>query len=141
MDNIEEYIQKNKIKANALIFRDWEEFLRILYESDRRVEMIVWYEYCRINEQLIGMGGYIDIDNKGFMWAETQFFETDLQDRSCDEILDYISKMREKYSEYDYTLNFICAEFFVSLLTYDEKFDILYTSKGTAISGFPFGMG
>lgn len=101
MDNIEEYIQKNKIKANALIFRDWEEFLRILYESNRRVEMIVWYEYCRINEQQIGMGGYIDIDNKGYMWAETQLFESDLQDRSCNEILDYISKMREEYSKYD----------------------------------------
>lgn len=51
MDNIlEEYIQKNK-KANALIFRAWEECLHILYKSDRRVEMIVWYEYCRINEQ------------------------------------------------------------------------------------------
>lgn len=102
MDNIlEEYIQKNKIKANALIFRAWEEFLHILNKSDRRVEMIVWYEYCRINEQQIGMGGYIDIDNKDFMWAETQLFETDLQNRSCDEILDYISKVREKYSEYD----------------------------------------
>lgn len=100
MDNIEEYIQKNK-KADTLIFRDWEEFLRILYRNDRRVEMIVWYEYCRINEQQIGMGGYIDIDNRGFMWAETQFFEADLQDWSCNEILDYISKMREKYSEYD----------------------------------------
>ena len=96
---IEQYIQNNKIKANALIFRNWKDFLRILYQNDGRVEMIIWYEYCRINEQQIGMGGYIDTENKGFMWAETQLLETDLQDKSCNEILDYISKIREEYSK------------------------------------------
>jgi len=99
---IEQYIQNNNIpKTNALIFRNWKNFLHILYQNNCRVEIIVWYEYCRINEQQIGMGGYIDTENKGFMWAETQLFETDLQDKSYNEILDYISKMRNKYSKYD----------------------------------------
>ncbi len=103
MDRIvEQYIQKYKIpKTNSLIFQDWKEFLQILYQNNGRVEMIVWYEYCRINEQQIGMGGYIDVDNQGFMLAETQLYETDLQEKTLNEILEYISKIRQEYSNYN----------------------------------------
>ena len=100
--NVERYIQKHKVSdSNALIFRDWEEFLHILYQNNGRVEMIVWYGYCKINEQQIGMGGYIDIENKGFMWAETPLFEINLQKNSLNEILEYILKVRNEYSNYD----------------------------------------
>lgn len=99
---VEQYIQKYKIsKCNALIFRDWEKFLHILYQNNGRVEMIIWYEYCMINEQQIGMGGYIDFENKGFMWAETQLFKTDLREKSMNEILEYILKVRKEYSNID----------------------------------------
>lgn len=98
--SIEQYIQKHKINANALIFRDWESFLHILYQNNGRVEMIIWYEYCRINEQQIGMGGYIDMENNGFMWAETQLFESGLHEKPINEILEYISKMRKEYPDY-----------------------------------------
>lgn len=91
--SIEQYIQKHKINANALIFRDWESFLHILYQNNGRVEMIIWYEYCRINEQ--------QIENNGFMWAETQLFESGLHEKPINEILEYISKMRKEYSDYD----------------------------------------
>ncbi len=47
------------------------------------------------------MGGYIDSENQGFMWAETQFFKTDMQEKSLDEILDYIFATKQEYSEYD----------------------------------------
>lgn len=103
MDRIvEQYIQKYKIsKANSLIFRDWKEFLQILYQNNGRVEMIIWYEYCKINEQQIGMGGYIDAENQDFMLAETQLFETDLQEKTLNEMLEYISKIRKEYSNYN----------------------------------------
>lgn len=99
---VEQYIQKYKIsKCNALIFRDWEKFLHILYRNNGRVEMIIWYEYCMINEQQIGMGGYTDSENKDFMWAETRLFETDLQEKSMNEILEYILKVKKEYSNID----------------------------------------
>lgn len=63
--------------------------------------MIVWYGYCKINEQQIGMGGYSDTQNKGLMRAETQLFETDLQEKSLNEILEYISEVKNKYSNYN----------------------------------------
>ena len=100
--NVERYIQKHKVTvSNTLIFREWEEFLHILYQNNERVEMIVWYEYCKINEQQIGMGGYADTENEDFMWAETELFEADLQEKSLNEILEYILKMRKEYSNYD----------------------------------------
>lgn len=50
-DEIKKYIQEHKVlKSNTLIFRDWEEFLHKLYLNNGRIEMIIWYEYCRINE-------------------------------------------------------------------------------------------
>ncbi len=99
---VEQYIQKHRIsKANSLIFRDWNEFLQILYQNNGRVKMIIWYEYCRINEQQIGMGGYIDTENQGFMLAETQLFEANLQEKNLNEILEYISKIRKEYSNYN----------------------------------------
>ncbi len=99
---IEQYIKNNKVsESNALIFRNWKDFLHILFQNNGQVEMIVWYEYCRINNQQIGMGGYIDSENQGFMWAETQLFKTDMQEKSLDEILDYISATKQEYSEYD----------------------------------------
>lgn len=53
---LEQYIQNHKVStADILIFRDCEEFLNVLFFNNCRVEMIVWYEYCRINEQKIGM--------------------------------------------------------------------------------------
>lgn len=99
---IKQYIENNKVsESNALIFRNCEDFLHILFQNNSHVEMIVWYEYCRVNEQRIGMGGYIDSENQGFMWAETQFFEADMQKKSLNEILDYISETKQEYPEYD----------------------------------------
>ena len=99
---LEQYIQKHKVSsANFLVFRDWEEFLNILFLNNGHVEMIIWYEYCRINEQQIGMGGYIDEEQRGYMWAETDIYEVDLQKKSMNEILEYISEIRKKYADYD----------------------------------------
>ena len=54
---LKQYIDEHKVKGHdVLIFRDGgDEFLKLLYECGGRVSMIVWYEYCRINEQRMGM--------------------------------------------------------------------------------------
>ncbi|MBQ8568219.1 MAG: hypothetical protein IJ446_03280 [Oscillospiraceae bacterium] len=101
-EQVSRYIQKHKaVDSDALIFQDWENFLNTLYLNNGHISMIIWYEYCRINEQKIGMGGYADKENREYMWAETQLFETDMQERTLNEILEYISEMRDKYSCYD----------------------------------------
>jgi len=98
---VEQYIQTNKIpKTDALIFRNWREFLQILYHNNGCVEMIIWYEYCKISEQQIGSGGYIDVENQDYMWAETQIYESNMQKKTLNEILEYISKIQKEYSDY-----------------------------------------
>lgn len=47
------------------------------------------------------MGGYIDEEKRGYMWAETDIYEVDLQKKSMNEILEYISEIRKKYADYD----------------------------------------
>ena len=102
MDRIvEQYIKAHKIKANAMIFRDWEAFLRFLYQHNGRVISILWYEHCQINEQQLGMGGFLDEDCKGCMWAETQIFENNLQEKPLHEILAYIAQIRAEYADCD----------------------------------------
>lgn len=62
---LEEYILKHKVTvSNMLLFRDWEAFLKRLFAANGRVEMIIWYEYCRINAQKIGMGGFKTITHR-----------------------------------------------------------------------------
>jgi len=107
---LEEYIVKHKVTvSNTLLFRDWEAFLKRLFAANGRVEMIVWYEYCRINAQKIGMGGYKDPVNNGCMWAETPIYQNHLQGESMEEILEYICKVREAYPDCDlYPEFYIC---------------------------------
>ena len=100
--DIEEYIKTHSVAAEGVcIFREWNDFLDVVYNNGESVHMIVWYEYCRIKEQRIGMGGYRDNEDPGYMWAETQIFETDLESKSCDEIKKYISETRNRYAQYD----------------------------------------
>lgn len=106
-----EYIKQNRVCGEE-IFRDWREFLNVLYENGDRVVMIVWFEYCKISEQYkpLGGGGYRDVQNPGYMWAETQIFETGFEDKSLEEILKYIEGVRNEYREYDLYPSFYLEE-------------------------------
>ena len=68
------------------------EFVELLFDNGGVVEMIVWFDYCKIEKQseLLGAGGYIDKKNSDYMWAETQIYETGLETKSLKEILEYI---------------------------------------------------
>ena len=109
-DQLEHYIKMHKVSsADFLVFQNWEGFLSILFSNNGHVDMIVWYEYCKINEQKIGMGGYRDEKHLGYMWAETPFFETDLRQKSYEDIRAYIIDMKEKYTNFN-----LYPEFYIS---------------------------
>ena len=97
---IEKYIHEHKV-CGADIFPNPEEFLQILFENGGHVQMIVWYDYCKIAEQhkSLGSGGYRDLQNVEYMWAETPFYENELSGKSLGEILDYISEIRNQYTD------------------------------------------
>ena len=101
-EKVEKYIHENKV-CGAYIFRNWEEFLHILFENNECVKMIVWYDYCKIAEQhkSLGNGGYRDLQNTDYMWAETPLYEIELYSKSLEEILDYISEIRKQHPDYN----------------------------------------
>ena len=72
--------------------------------------LLTIHDWCAIMPIIkIGMGGYIDEENKGFMWAETQIYGVGMQDKSLSDILEYISKTRIDNSGYDlYPEFYIC---------------------------------
>lgn len=46
--------------------------------------MIVWFEYIEISQQRnsLGYGGYKDVQNEGYMWAETMIYDSELKEKT-----------------------------------------------------------
>ncbi|MBO4697191.1 MAG: hypothetical protein J5643_07940 [Lachnospiraceae bacterium] len=105
--DVEKYIEEHAF-CSELIFRDWEEFLNILYANGRNVSAVLWWDYCRIEKQAdsLGSGGYKDPKNPGYMYAETQFYEDGFETMTLPEILEYIQSMRAKYPDADLVPSF-----------------------------------
>ena len=95
---IDKYIDNHKVCGDN-IFNNEMEFLNVLYSYQGKVEVIVWFEYCKISEQekSLGGGGWIDKQNPEYMWAETPIYEVDFQDKTLNEVLDYIKRIRSEY--------------------------------------------
>ena len=110
-DELSRYIAENKV-CSELIFRDPKKFLDVLFANGGKVEGIVWFDYCKISEQgkSLGSGGYIDKQNSGYMWAETQIFEYPLTDKSLEEVLEYMDGVRREYNVYDLYPSFDITE-------------------------------
>lgn len=106
-----EYIKQNRV-CGENIFRNWREFLNVLYENGDRADIIVWFDYCKVTEQhkSLGGGGYRDTQNPEYMWAETQIFENGFGDKSLEEILEYIESVRNEHREYDLYPSFYIKE-------------------------------
>ncbi len=88
---MEKYINDNRVCPDW-IFRDWKDFLRVLFECGGSVEEILWFEYVSMEKQKesLGGGGYEDPANPGYMWAETMILDRDLGQKSLLEVSGYI---------------------------------------------------
>ena len=103
MDNrLEKYIEENRV-CSDLIFRNWSEFIELLFASGGFVDEILWFEYVLIDKQQdsLGGGGYGDKDNPEYMWAETMIYDKNLKHCSLEEIQSHIEKTVEKYKPHD----------------------------------------
>ena len=47
----------------------------------------------------MGMGGYADTENDGFVWAETQLFMNVPKNSPPEEVRAYIAQIRRRYPE------------------------------------------
>lgn len=94
-DALKVYISNNYV-CSELIFREWEDFLDILFDSGGRVKEILWFEYVQIDRQKesLGCGGYLDHQNPDFMWAETMIHDQNLENKSLSTIKEHINDVK-----------------------------------------------
>ena len=97
-----EYMDQNKV-CSELLFRDWDEFLELLYSSGGFVKEILWFEYVLIDKQMesLGGGGYQDKINPEHMWAETMIYDKQLEHKSLVEIKGYINQTIRSYKPHN----------------------------------------
>ena len=98
MQRLEKYIEQNKV-CSDLIFRDWNEFLDLLFDNGGTVNEILWFEYVLKEKQQdsLGSGGYIDKANPEYMWAETMIYDKALGTKSLAEIKEHIASTIKLY--------------------------------------------
>ena len=53
---LEKYIEENRV-CSDLIFRNWSEFVELLFECGGFVNEILWFEYVLIDKQKDSLGG------------------------------------------------------------------------------------
>lgn len=106
-----EYIEKHKVYSDY-IFDDWEEFLEVLYSQGGYVEGVLWFEYVRIDEQVnsLGGGGYKDVVNPEYMYAETYIYENGMEGKSLLEVKSYIESVITSYPQNHLIPSFFIAE-------------------------------
>ena len=82
---------------------DWESFLDLLYAEGGRISAILWWDYCDTSQHLVsvGSGGYRDPDNERYVYAETRFYKNGLEEKTLDEIKEYIDRERKEGFQHD----------------------------------------
>jgi len=95
---IKQYIEQNQA-CDDLIFRDWNDFLELLFSCGGAVKEILWFEYILIanHTNSLGGGGYRDIKNPDYMWAETMIYDKELEGKSLSEIKKHIESTINSY--------------------------------------------
>ena len=98
---VKDYIAEQSFCSDYL-FKDWEAFLKLLYEEGGRIDSILWWDHCKKEEQplSVGMGGYTDPADSEYMYAETQFFEDCLETKTLKEIMEYIMNVKASGMRY-----------------------------------------
>ena len=100
-EKLKQYIEENKVCSENM-FRDWTAFLELLFAQGGCVESILWFEYVRISEQKnsLGAGGYQDKNNPKYMYAETNIYQTGLENKTLVEVTEYIQSTFATYSDH-----------------------------------------
>ena len=108
---IEKFIAENSV-CSDFIFRNWKEFLNILFENGGCVESILWFEYTPVEKQAesLGGGGFADRDNPEYMWAETMIYDKNLSGKTLSEIVSHIEKVISENRPHNLVPSFFITE-------------------------------
>ena len=99
---VKDYILEHSFCPEYL-FKDWDCFLKLLYAEGEQINSIFWWDYCKKEEHKlsVGSGGYIDPEDSEYIYVETQLYEEGLEAKTLDEIMEYITSVRENGLQYD----------------------------------------
>lgn len=88
---VQDYIAAYRLCPENL-FEDWESFVDLLYSNGGRVSYILWFEHVAITQRAasIGYGGYPDQKNSGYMYAETDLQQTQMEGMTLSQVKEYI---------------------------------------------------
>ena len=98
---VQNYINDHAF-CSEYLFADWETFVDLLYSEGGRISSILWWDHCRKSQmhESVGSGGYRDPENDEFVYAETQLYEEGLEEKTLDEIKEYIDRVRSAGFQY-----------------------------------------
>ena len=95
---ISNYIKQHSV-CSELLFPNWHEFLTLLFSCKGHICSIAWFEYVEISKQKesLGSGGYKDLKNPDYMWAETAIFDDNLEECSLLALVEHIQTTIDKH--------------------------------------------
>lgn len=98
---VKDYIAEQSFCSDYL-FKDWEAFLKLLYEEGGRINAILWWDHCKKEEHhlSVGMGGYTDLEDSEYVYAETPLFEEGLETKTLKEITEHIMNVKSSGLRY-----------------------------------------
>ncbi|MCR5369892.1 MAG: hypothetical protein K6E83_04220 [Clostridium sp.] len=136
---VRQYIDGHKLCAEY-IFRDWEEFLDLLYAEGGKLSFICWWDHCLRTEQFRspGRGGYIDKENPEYMFAETALGKDGLENVPLAEIRDYVRMVIGNYPECELVPSFYPENDEMSLSGYDNKYVRITDVDGEVFEGIAY---
>ena len=115
---IQNYID-NHAFCSEYLFKDWEDFLDLIYAEGYRISSILWWDHCLKSQhhESVGSAGYNDPENSDFIYAETQLYKDGLETNTLDKIKEYINQERKigcrygsKYRSHDLVPSFYLAD-------------------------------
>ena len=117
-ERVQNYIDDHAF-CSEYLFKDWESFLDLIYADGGRISSILWWDHCRKSQQResVGSGGFRDLENDEFIYAETQLYKDGLETNTLEEIKEYIHQERKtgfqygsKYRSHDLVPSFYLAD-------------------------------
>ena len=138
---VKRFIDENSFCCEYL-FKNYELFLSLLYAAGGRVSAILWWDHIKKSEQndSIGGGGYEDPDNQEYMYAENQYYKEGFDSKTLDEIIEYISEIRQSGINYgsEYFSHELVPSFYLSndtlISIHSSGEDLTVFEKGFPVS-------
>ena len=100
------FIEENEF-CSVLLFPNWQDFLRIVYENGDAVDAVAWWEHVPIvDEDALTDQAHKDREKPGWVYVDTPLYAAGFADKSFDELEAYLSSVIEEHPDTEYVPSF-----------------------------------